>query len=55
MQTITAIQIIKKLKNLAEGTGYRDAITKHQLNDSAIIDKQDNNKDVYLQGNNNVI
>ena len=32
----------KKLANLAEGTDYSDAITKHQL-DSATIDKHDNN------------
>lgn len=43
MQTITLIQVIKKLTNLAEGTDYSDEITKHQL-DSAMIDKQDNNQ-----------
>ena len=38
----------KKLTNVARGTDFSDAITKHQL-DTAMIDKHDNNQNIALQ------
>lgn len=40
--------------NVAEGTDFSDAITKHQL-DSAMIDKHDNSQNIDLKGNYNII